>query len=392
MESQSTLDVRKLNTGQIGLTFAAILMFLGQLCLVVAGTLFGGPFDGFIQLFPWALVCTVLFFSFWTSERVALGLLSAATAMMLNLALGFLYAVPILLGNTRVVWSSNAPAYIEVGFSKSELIQVGTGKNPFILFGDILLWVGAILTLIFVAFIFLGLRKFLTGPTRKSSFSIDINVLLVIFVVAVGFEFYRRYSWPGAFGTGTIGFMLLTYLPLVLWLSFTLRQVGVVSIGSASGFVAAVALVPIAMLLITLLFGGSSASYVTEDGNIAGSGQNAYDILNPMGVFSSVVGVSLLLTFVVLWWNFGIYSHQQLSERDLATTSSKVNSLSVLAFLLSWIPLTSIPANILGHMAYDQILHQSESERGLGLSKAAIILSYISLFAGVFAIYSIWLS
>ena len=389
-KQQILLDSRKLLVGQVGLTVASVVLFFGQLFIVIAGTLLKGPYDGFVQLVPWTLTSAILLTSFWVSAKVRLGLLCAAVAMLANLAFNFLFAIPVLIGNTRFVWQESSPAYLGVGFSQADLLRIAKGESSLILLGDILLWVGSGLAIAFSIVVFVGLYRFLSSPAIKSSFSIDVTVLFVLLVAAIASGYYMKYSWNGAnFSTYTLSFLLMTYLPLLLWLSFTMRHGGVVSIGSAAGLIGGVFLVPLVMGLLEIALGGSSAKYVTEDGNTFPDSQNAYVILNPLGVFSNVIVISLVLLLVIMWWNFSTFS-QDMKERVLATTSSNVNSLSVLSFILSWIPLTAIPANILGHMAYDQVLHDANPQRGLGLSRAAIILSYVSLATGAFAIYTIW--
>jgi hypothetical protein len=299
-----------------------------------------------------------------------------------------LLAIPTLNGNYGIVWENESPEYLGVGFSKEELLVIGNGDSPLIVLGDTLLWVGAVLAIIFSIVVFLALRKFLCGRPQRSSFSIDIAVLLVLFTASVVSHFYTEYFISGYLGNGVMSFLLLTYLPLLLWLSFTLRQGGVVSIGSTVGLFSAVVLVPLIMGLLVAAFGGSNARYVTGEGNRSAYAQ-PYEILNPSGMNTGLVIVALTLLLIVLWWNFGFFS-QEIEHQTLSTTSSSVNSLSVVSFILSWIPLTSIPANILGHMAYDQILHDSKPQRGIGLSRAAIVLSYLSIAAGGFVIYAIW--
>jgi hypothetical protein len=390
MAKQISLDSRKLLVGQVGLTIASVVLFFGQLFIVVAGTVSKGPYDGFVQLVPWVITSVVLLVSFRVSAKVRLGLLCAAVAMLAHLAFNFLFAIPVLIGNTRFVWQDNSPAYLGGGFSAAELLVIAKGDSSFILLGDILLWVGSGLAISFSIVVFVGLYGFLSSPAAKSSFSIDVTVLLVLLVAAIASGYYMQYSWNSAnFSTYTLSFLLMTYLPLLLWLSFTMRHGGVVSIGSAAGLVGGVFLVPLVMGLLELALGGSSAKFVTEDGNTFPNSQNAYDIFNPLGAFSGVIAISFVLLLVIMWWNFSTFS-QDVELRVLATTSSNVNSLSVLSFILSWIPLTAIPANILGHMAYDQVLHDTNPQRGLGLSRAAIILSYISLATGAFTIYTIW--
>lgn len=387
---QILLESRKLYVGQLGLTTASVVLFFGQLFIVLAGTLPKGPYDGYVQLVPWVMTMSILLISFWVSAKVRLGLLCAAVAMLAHLAFNFLFAFPVIVGNTRFVWQDNSPAYLGGGFSTAELLVIAKGDSLFILLGDILLWVGSGLAISFSIVVFVGLYRFLSSPATKSSFSIDVTVLLVLLVAAIASGYFTKYSWDDAnFSTFTVSFLLMTYLPLLLWLSFTMRQGGVVSLGSAAGLVGGVFLVPLVMDLLELALGGSSAKYVTEDGNTFPNSQDAYVIFNPLGAFSGVIAISFVLLLVIMWWNFSTFS-QDIKERVLATTSSNVNSLSVLSFILSWIPLTAIPANILGHMAYDQVLHDTNPQRGLGLSRAAIILSYISLASGAFAIYTIW--
>jgi Na+/melibiose symporter-like transporter len=141
--------------------------------------------------------------------------------------------------------------------------------------------------------------------------------------------------------------------------------------------------------IVSTFFGQSSATLVFSDGDISSYNLDPYNILNPLGSMSAVSIVSLGILFIALWWSYGNFSNADPSK-TLATTSSSINSLSVVAFVLSWIPLTAIPANVLGHMAYDQVVDGKEPQRGIGLSRWAIILSYVSLIAGAVAIFNIW--
>jgi hypothetical protein len=222
------------------------------------------------------------------------------------------------------------------------------------------------------------------------------TLLFVAVLTSVTNRVFGSFFTLELFGSGlftTQVWFMVWAIPLIIWVALAMRQGGITAIGSASGLVATFLVIPNLMNFLSDLFPeGSSANYVyLYDGSqteVNPAGQ-AYDAFNPFGFNASAAGVSALILLVALWWSLGSFADAK-TTKSLATTSSPVNSLSVLAFSLSWLPLTSIPANILGHMSYDQVISGDEPQRGIGLARWAIVISYVSLVAGAFFINNTW--
>ena len=373
--------------GLIGLLTASLLILIGQSLHVVAGSVNSGPRDGFVQLIPWVLTTVLLAVGLGFGKKFRLGLVSTATVILLHLAMPYLLRLqPGLDYYSHTVW-------IDTTYPDTEWINgIADKSNTLISVGDWLIYLGTFAVIFSVASVFFGLKSVILSRPPKASFSIDMMLLVVIFfgsvVWSINNAFEIDYLQASNFSLGI--WELLWLLPLMIWLAFTCRQGGVIAIGSATGLVTTFLVIPFLMnLIVSVFLGGSSATTVFADGELSSYNSDAYNVLNPFGSMTAVSIVSVGILLIALWWSYGNFSKAD-PAKSLATTSSSINSLSVVAFLLAWIPLTAIPANVIGHMAYDQVVDGKEPQRGIGLSRWAIILSYISLTAGAIAIFSIW--
>lgn len=380
----------------IGLLVASVILLAGQILHIVAGSMGGGPYDGWIQVIPWLITIIVLTAALIAGAKLQLGLASAGVVLLLHNALPNLYLwLPGASNWSHLVWVDS------YGDPDSAWLRAIADESlTAIWVGNLLLWLGAIAVLVATVLFCLSLRNLLLAPAQKSSFAIDMTflttLLFVSIVAAASNRVFGSFFTTDVFGADlfrTQVWLLIWAIPLVIWIALTTRQGGITAIGSASGLLATFLVVPNLMNFLSSLFPeGSSANYVylydSSQTEISAVGP-AYDAFNPFGLNPGASAVSALILLVALWWSLGSYS-QTRTTKSLATTSSPVNSLSVLAFSLSWLPLTAIPANILGHMSYDQVISGDEPQRGIGLARWAIVLSYVSLVAGAFFINNTW--
>jgi len=128
-------------------------------------------------------------------------------------------------------------------------------------------------------------------------------------------------------------------------------------------------------------FGGS----VDQAGVLSGYG--SFDVI---GTSPLVIIPSAVLLLVTLWW---AVSHHASVERAQVTApaGSPVSGLAVSAFVLAWIPLTCLPAIVLGHMAYDQVATSEVPQRGIGLARWSIVLAYLTLGGTAFFVINTWI-
>lgn len=390
--------MREMNTlqrvGLFGLLGASIALLVGQVLHVYYGSQADGPRDGWMLTLPWLIVVAILAVAMMVGPRLRLGLMSAGIVILLKLALPFLVTYMPGKDNAHPIWLGD-------GFPDGEWIDSIASASAFPVWaGDLLLWFGAWAVLAFTIVTFVGLRALLLARASTASFSIDMTVLLVVFflvsISSVGSVVFGDFF--GGFGdlatnSGLFLQMLLLIwlVPLTLWLAFTGRQGGAVALGSTAGLVAVLLVIPAALnQLVDQLFDGSSGGLVFVDGGITDA-VPAYELIDRVGILPAAGVVAVVMFVIALWWGLGTHSGGNPS-RALGTTQSPVNSLSVVAFVLAWIPLTAIPAVVFAHMSYDQIVDGATAQRGIGLSRWAIVLGYLSLL-GAFALsYNIWLS
>ena len=165
--------------------------------------------------------------------------------------------------------------------------------------------------------------------------------------------------------------------------------IGGIAAGLFMALLVALLVIPNVMSSLESWLDGPSAQLIDSDGtrtDVSGGAYGVLDIWGPMPWAGLVAAVMLV---IVVWWAVGTHAGGN-PTRALAKTQSPVNSLSVVAFVLAWIPLTAIPGVVLGHMAYDQIVDGDTDQRGLGLSRWAIVLGYLSLVGALLLGYNVW--
>lgn len=379
--------------GMLGLLGASIALLLGQVLHVYYGSVSDGPRDGWVQLLPWAVAVALFVTALFVGARLRLGLMAAGVVVLLRLAVPLLVTLLPGQDNTHAIWTTKFP-------DPEWVASIADGSAFAIRAGDLLMWFAALATLGFTVVTVLGLRDLLLARASTASFSLDMTVLIVVFFLVTvssfgSVVFGNYFTSLGDLATASslwLQVLLLIWLiPLTLWLALTSRQGGAIALGSASGLVAAMLVIPVAMnLLVDVVFDGSSGRIVFSSGEI-GSDVSSYELLDRVGILPAAAGIAVVMLIICLWWGLSTHTGERPS-RPRATTASPVNSLSVVAFILAWFPFTAIPAVVLGHMAYDHVVDGPTAQRGIGLSRWAIVLGYVSAVAAVALSYNIWLA
>jgi hypothetical protein len=381
--------------GLLGLLGSAVALLLGTALQAFYGSVGDGPRDGSVQLLPWLTVVVIFAVALAVSPPIRLGLVAAGIVILLKLALPLL--VTFLPGTVKF-----HPIWIDASYSPDQtwITSIAEGSAFPVWAGDALVWLGALAAVAFTIVTFIGLRDLLLRPPSRASFSIDLTVLLTIFTL-VCLGSVSAIVYGGVFSSGLdivtasnllVRTLLLVWLvPLVLWLAFTLRQGGIVAVGSTGGLVAVFLVIPFTMNQIaTSAFGGNHGALVLPDSAIA-TVRTSYDLVDRIGFLPAGGAIAVVMFIVALWWGLGTHAGGN-PDRALGTTTSPVNNLSVVSFVLAWIPLTALPAVVLAHMSYDQIVDGDSAQRGLGLSRWAIVLGYISVVGAAALAYNFWLA
>ena len=351
------------------------------------------PLDHLVQLLPGFLLVVVLVVALFAGSRLRLALTAFAVAVAVRFAGPALVDSIPSAGIPDVVWTSGS----EDGYVWVNAIFAGT--NDIVRIGGIAVLVATALIVLSVIWVALVLRPVLVAPALRSSFGIDTTLLIGALALA------GLLSWSSAYGvtldpadplsaleSGSVWVMTRTVvwvLPLVLWLAFTSRRGGALALGATAGAFTAVAIVPWGMDRLAELLDGPRSVYafsgLPSDSAIL-SGYRAFD---PLGTSASLVILSGVLLLVTLWWAM---SHHASVERAqvAAPAGSPVSGLAVLSFVLAWIPLTCLPAIVLGHMAYDQVTTSDIPQRGIGLARWSIVLAYFTLAGSAYFVLTTW--
>lgn len=351
------------------------------------------PLDHLVQLIPGLLLVVVLVVALFAGSRLRLALTAFAVAIAVRFAGPLLVDSIPSVGIPDVVWTAEQ----EDGYVWVNAIFDGT--NEIVRIGSIAVLVATGLIVLSAIWVALVLRPVLLAPALRSSFGIDTTLLIGALAIAGLLSWTSPYGVVldpadplSAFESGDIWVLtrtLVWVLPLVLWLAFASRRGGALALGATAGVFTAVAVIPWGMDRIAELLGGPRSVYAfagsSEDFGIL-SGYRAFD---PLGTSASLVILSGALLLVTFWWAM---SHHASVERARVTApaGSPVSGLAVLSFVLAWIPLTCLPAIVLGHMAYDQVTTSDIPQRGIGLARWSIVLAYFTLAGTAYFALTTW--
>lgn len=351
------------------------------------------PPDHLVQLLPSALLVVVLVVALFAGSRLRLGLTAFAVAVAVRFAGPALVDSIPSVGIPDVVWTSeNQGGYVWVN-------EIFAGTNETVRIGGIAVVAATVLIVLCVIWLGLVLRPVLAAPALRSSFGIDTTLLILVFAIGGALSWTSSYGANfepldpfAAFESGDLWVLTRTIvwlLPITLWLAFTCRRGGALAVGATAGAFTAVALIPWSMDRLAELLGGPRSGFAFE-GSVdpvgVVSGYEAFDVL---GTSPLVIIPSAVLLLVTLWWAL---SHHASVERSRVTApaGSPVSGLAVLAFVLAWIPLTCLPAIVLGHMAYDQVTTSEVPQRGIGLARWSIVLAYLTLGITAYVVTNTW--
>ena len=374
----------------IALATGSAVMLCGQFMKYFATNSGTGLSGGLALLLPWLLLLVASVLIAVLDGPVRLALVGGSGTVAMALAAPFVVDRLQGVGVLEAVWTTTPSTEFRnrvEAIANGDVLALAVGRWVTVL-GMLLLFAFAVIAL-------LRLRPLLLGPAARSGFGIDITLLLVIFAgvsMAVG-----RSGVPGSWLEGLSNAasldipvaldvrMLSWVLPLVVWLALTCRQGGALAVGATAGAVVTFLVLPSVINTLGNAIGGK-APYINDYDPVTIS---PYEALDWSSTKPALALLSVVLLLIALWWALGVQSSGT-RPQVVVSSGSKANSLSIVAFTLSWFPLTAIPAIVLGHMAYDQLADSREPQRGIGLARWSIILGYLSLIGAAAAANTIW--
>lgn len=224
--------------------------------------------------------------------------------------------------------------------------------------------VGLLALIVGAAWLLITMLPYLLSLPPRTSFGIDTTILITAFAVLVLMTPGPASILEIVNGNAFPAFLTMVWaVPVVLALAVLTRQGGAIAIGAAVGLLVALWVFDWVMQALEALLGG--IGLVT-------------DTFLQQDVSAYAVIPALLLILVTVWWSLNRNAGGNAAQ-PISSSSSPINATAVLAFCLSWIPLTAIPAAVLGHMAFDQIVDGETAQRGIGLARWSIIVAYVSI-------------
>lgn len=339
-----------------------------------------------ISLLPWLVISASAMWAVRSSSTLKLGL-SAFSCVIPAFVLGpnlILHLSPYngLAGMYRDMYlegtiGSNRTFSVQEIVSESQYYLVNFSYVPlggfFGTLSVILEILGLLLLIASIVWLLVALSPYLLSKAPRTSFGIDTSFLIFAFAIISLFVQSDQWGLLDAFGPNAF-FSLITLswaVPVLVLLALFVRHGGAIAIGAAVGAFVGGWLFSLVDTIIFWINYGTDFVQVTDVASFRLDSMPQYAII-PV----------VLLVVVTIWWAMtrGVGGNPTL---NLSTSASPINGTSVVAFCLAWIPLTAIPALILGHMAFDQIADGADPQRGIGLARWAIFVSYISIASGI---------
>jgi hypothetical protein len=256
-----------------------------------------------------------------------------------------------------------------------------------------LLTVGLLLSIVAAVLLIIGIWTVVAKAASigvidipKSPFRVEVLAIILVFVlVALLVPESSFMGFTQIFGEYAQWAYLLSWVvPLALVLTFTLRSPGLGSVWVIAALAIAFVIEPLVRTVVLLIF--SALDWVNELGKwLQPTGLAAGRESIPLFASAWLVIPVIVLCLVVLLWNANpspVTAH--VVERS---PSAQIDPWAGTAFILSYVPLISFPAIVLGHISYERIVADGERHRGRVLAAAAIFfgvlnIALIALFVG----------
>jgi len=244
--------------------------------------------------------------------------------------------------------------------------------------GLLLALIAGLLLVVVIGVVVARALSYQVGEIPKSPFRIEVlSLILILFIVALVFSSNTDLGMGGVIGALPGPVLLLSWsVPLTLVLAFTLRSSGQGSIWAVVGLAIAFVIEPVfRVLLLTVLNSFGWADGIDEWilPTALSMSRGASPTLASAWL---IIPVTFLCVVVLLWNTQPSPSSRAPIERS---ASAPIDAWAGTAFVLSFVPLVSLPAIVLGHVSYDRIVADGERQRGRVLAAAAIFLGILNV-------------
>jgi len=354
----------------IAIAGSSLVVLVALLLRVVMLQQYSGSWWPLISILPWLVISTTAAWAIRSSSTLKLGL-AAFVCVVPAIALG-----PNLIFHLSPFSGRSLPwgnSYFT--FFLQDLV-FGTEYDPENFLGTVsnaLEILGLLFLIASLVWLLVSISPYLLSKAPRTSFGIDTSLL--IFAFAIISLFFQSVPWGLSDAFGPDAFLALITLswalPMIILLALFVRHGGAMAIGAAVGVLVAGWVFNLFEAIVQRINGDGESTQITDNAVFKFESMPRYGII-PI----------LLLVVVTIWWAMtrGAGGNPSL---NVSTSASPINGTSIVAFCLAWIPLTAIPALILGHMAFDQIADGDHPQRGIGLARWSIFISYISILAGI---------
>ncbi len=216
------------------------------------------------------------------------------------------------------------------------------------------------------------------GEIPKSPFRVEVlSLILVLIVVALVLSSTTDIGVGDVIGDLPGPVLLLAWIvPLTLVLAFTLRSSGQGSVWAIAGLAVAFVIEPMVRALLLAVF--NSFDWAEGiDGWIQPTAMAMSRGTSPtLASAWLIIPVTVLCILVLLWNAQPSPNFRSPIERSAA---APIDAWAGTAFVLSFVPLISLPAIVLGHVSYERIVADGERQRGRVLAAAAIVFGELNI-------------
>lgn len=350
-------------SGALGLT--------GNLLIAAGYFDISGLRSAWLTGLPWIAVI-----AFGLLVRFLRGFKSAGASLGLAVVGAVLAGPAFLMSAARLRWMNEPGLWPSPA---SSLRTVSDDAAEWLLTGGLTLTVVAAVLLVASCWIPVARAGAIPGNlVPRSPYRIETLALIVVLVVVAFSTSRGDWAFFGTYSTfAHIAILLSWIVPLSVVLGLGLRSNGLGSLWVATGLAVAVVVEPVARFIgltiwSTLGWNDAPDDWYQEGALTTGS------LLIPTAASAWIILPVLAIIGVIVLWNStsrlieGPFSHE-------TPRSAPLDPWAGTAFVLSFVPVISVPALILGHISYERVVTSDQPLRGRVIAATAIVLGLLNI-------------
>lgn len=322
---------------------------------------------------PWIAVI-----GFGLLVRFVRGPKSAGSSLGLAVVGAALAGPAFLMGAARLRWMNEPELWPS---PPPSLLTISDDVAEWLLPSGLVLTLLAVVLLVVSCWTPIARASVIPGSqVPRSPYRIEALALVFVMVVVAFSTSTGNWAFFGTYSSYAQSAMLLSWLiPLSVVLSLGLRSNGLGSLWMAAGLAVVVIVEPLSRFITLSIWSGLGWTDA-DDSWYQEAALTSGNLLIPTAASAWIILPTLALIGVVLLWNSSKSLDEGPFSRD-TPPGAPLDPWAGTAFVLSFVPVISVPALVLGHISYERVVSAERPLRGRVIAATAIVLGLLNIAA-----------